>query len=427
MAAVSYNVTTSTSVDEIWRKIQGKLYDGINYTVEEFGWMTEAKDARLAPSTREVLVPVNLTLGGGVASIAEGADEGVPGTPAANEISLALIQFNKRFTISELVRIIDQYAGADATQIESQLKFSARHMLHSMAAGIGDYWWGKSTAVLALTDTDLTSGTVTVTLKAGYGESWITDPAFMARKFAAGDAGVGDRVAFLVGGTLQTNCVGRVSARSTSGGTITVIFDVAPNITTNDLQIVKANSIENTANDYNRGLVGMLDVLLSSSVHGLSDSTNANWSVAYSDTTGGRLNAPRIQNMRDEIANYGPGEADMLVVADGVKRDLMAQYGTQLRFTTDLNLPVDGNVKVKGLDIKNTRRVPPGLAVMWRGQDYQRFFGQPSVDAQAKGMSWGELKKMENKSGYLSSANFVGNNVCKARKSFAYAYGLTQS
>jgi hypothetical protein len=67
------------------------------------------------------------------------------------------------------------------------------------------------------------------------------------------------------------------------------------------------------------------------------------------------------------------------------------------------------------------------LAVMWRGQDFQRFFGQPSVDAQSKGMSWGELKKMENKSGYLSSANFVGNNVCKARKSFAYAHSLTQS
>lgn len=432
MANIAYNTTTSSNLATIWRKLQGPLADGIQFLAPELSWMQDAKDAKVAPSTREVLIPINLSLGGGVASISEGAYEGIPGTPAANEISLSLIQLNKRFSISTLVQIIDEYAGADATQIEPQLKYAARHVFYSMANDIADRWWGFSTAVLATTDTDIPINAtgVTATLATGYGVSWITDPAFMARKFQAGSSdGVGDRVAFLNGSTRVVGAVGRVDARSTTNGTITVFFDASATvgISTNGLNIVKANSVDNTADDYNKGMVGMLDVLTSTSVNGLSSSTNANWSVAYSDSTGGTFNGTRLKHMTDEITNYGPIEADRIAFADGVYRNVMGQYATQLRFTDAFTMPIDGDVKAKGREILRTKRVPPGLVVTWASPSYQRFFGKPTIEGQTKGVSYGELKKMEDKAGYLGSTNLVVQNVCKARKSFAYSYGLTES
>lgn len=428
MSDISYAVTTSSSVDEIWRKIAGKLYDGINFTAEEASWMEEATDARLAPSTREVLVPVNLTLGGGVASIAEGAKEAIPGTPAANEISLALCQFNKRFTISELVRIIDEAGGgANATQIESQFKFSARHALVAMTNTLADYWYGKSTAVLALTNTNLNATSQVITLTAGYGETWITDPAYLARKFQASPtAGIGDRVAFYDGGTRIANAVGTVYARSTSGGTITVVFDgSAPGLSTDSLAIVKANSVDNTTDDYNRGLVGLLDALLSTSVHGLTTSTE-NWNVAYSDTTGSRMNGMRLRHGLDEIENLGPGKADRVLLSQGVRRDLIAQYQSQVRFSDSSAMPIDGDLKDKGVKYLSTKRTPPGFACAWDSSGFQRFFGKPALEGQLNGLSYSDLKKMEDKSGYLASANYVGNLVVKARRGFAYWTGLTE-
>lgn len=432
MANVAYNTTTSANLSTIWRKLQGKLFDGIQFMAPEQQWMEDAKDASVAPSTREVLVPVNLDIGGGVASISEGGYEAIPGTPAAQQISLALIQLNKRFSISTLVRIIDEYAGADATQIEPQLKYAARHMLYSLVNDMADRWWGHSTAVLATTDTDLAASAtgVTATLAAGYGETWITDPAFLARKFQAGATdGVGDRVAFLNGSTRVAGAVGRVDSRSTTAGTIIVFFDstVTVGLSTNGLNIVKANAVANTDDDYNKGLVGMLEVLTSTSVNGLSSSTDANWDVAYSDTTGGTFNAMRLKHGTDEITNYGPMESDRLAMADGVYRNITGQYSSQLRFTDAYALPIDGDVKAKGREILRSKRIPPGMAITWASDCYQRFFGKPSLDSQTKGLSYGELKKMEDKAGYLASANYVGNLVCKGRKGFAYWRGLTET
>lgn len=430
MADVSYTVLASTSVSEIWKQVQGKLYDAINYSSEEFSWMTDMTDAKLDPSTRSVLFPLNFYLTGGVASIAEGGKEAVPSTAPAEEGSLSPVQLNKRFTISQLVQIIDQYAGASATQVESQLKYSSRHMLLAMANRMADMWYGHSDAVVATTNSNLSDTTNLITLINGYGESWITEPSFLGRKFQSGtSAELGaDRVRFYNGTTQVSNAVGFVVAKTDSTGVIKVQFDgSAPGISTDGLSIVFANSVDNTVDDFNRGFVGLLDGLITTSVHGLSNTTVPAWAPAYSDTSGGTFNAQRLQRGMDATNNFGPNGADRLLIAQGVHRNVMGQYATQLRFTDTLALPVDGDVKRKGLRIDKTKRVPPGFAALWSPKSYQRFFGKPDLDSQTKGLSYGDLKKMENSSGLLASSNYVGNLAFRSRRDLAYWTALTES
>lgn len=430
MADVTYSVLQSTSVNEIWRQIQGKLFDAISYSAEEFSWMEEMKDARLEPSTRSVIYPLNMYLTGGVASIAEGASEAVPSTAPAEEASCSLVQLNKRFTVSILVQLIDQFAGANATQVESQFKYSARHMLLAMSNRMADLWYGHSDGVIAQTNSNLNATTNLITLTNGYGETWITDPSFIARKIQAGtSAELGaDRVAFYDSGTRVANAVGFVVAKTESTGVIKVQFDSsAPGISTDGLSIVFANSVDNTADDYNRGFTGLLDGLITASVNGLSNATVPQWSVAYSDTSGGTFNGQRIQRGVDAISDFGPMPADSILISKGVYRNVMGQYATQLRFTDVLALPVDGDVKRKGTPFKKTKRVPPGMAVAYASGCWQRFFGQPELEGQTRGLSYGDLKKMENKSGLLASANYVGNLPWRARKGFSYWTGLTES
>lgn len=429
MTVGTYSITGSSDVAEIWRKIQGRLADAINYLAKPFDWMTEAKDAMLAPSTREVTRPVNLALRGGVAQIPEGGYEAYPGTPTATDLTFALVQYNARFTISELVKIIDQNAGANATQIESQLKFSGRHMLNAMIAALSDDWFGKSTGVLAQTNTNIATATEeTLTLTAGYAESWITDPAYLARKFQAGSAaGVGDRIALLNGSTLITNATGLVVARSTTNGSIRVQFDGAVGTSTDGLNIVRANSLDNTVNGYNRGLVGLTDVLTSISVHGVSSSSQADWAAALADTNGGRFNGARYMKGVNEIENLSPYSPTRLLMADGVYRDVFAQYSSQLRFSDAFAMPIDGAIKAKGIQILRDRRCPPKFVALWADQAYQRFFGKPELAGQIRGMSYGDLKKLENQSGSVASANYVGNLTTNSRRAFAYWTGLDES
>lgn len=420
MAINTQGVTTSSTLATTWRKVQAKLVDGINVKVEEMAELSDMKDARLLPSTREVLRPVNLTFGYGVASIGEGAYEAQASTAAANELSFTLVQFNKRISISKLVNIIDM-AGGD-TQIENQLGFQSKQAFDALSAYIGDSFWQPKTAIKAQTDTDLAGASTTLTLDTGANQSWITDAGYIARKFA-----IGGRVAVLDAGVLVPNAVGAITGLSAITPSITVTWDgSAPSSTTNDLQIVDANSLDNATSDYNKGFdANWIDAVTAASLHGLAASAAPNWSAAYTDTTGGRLTGTRLQKAIDAAEDFGPYPIDTIWMAKGVYRDMVNQYQSGVRFDSPYAMAVDGDIKAKGIQFKRSRRVPPGTAWGKSSKAVERFFGKPTVESQ-KNLGWSDLRKMENQSGYLGSIDWVGNVVCNARKSLFYFRGLSE-
>lgn len=416
MAEATWTDTTSTStLNKLWRKIQGPVAQGIQYKSEEYAMLDDFSVEESEWSAREVTRPIELNEGAGVASIPESGYKAVPSSPTLEEATYTLVQFNKRFEASLLAKAGDK---GSANQVAKQLKHQAKMAVFDIARHYSDYFYGLSTGILALTDTDLSGGTDVLTLKAGYGQSGITNAAFLADKFR-----VGDRIAVLNAGTLVTGAIGTITAVTAATPSISVTWIGTPSETTNDLQIVKANSMENTTvagTDYNRGLVGLLDGMLTSSVHSLS---HARWLPSYSDTTGGRFSGIRLRRAADEIANEGGGKLNTLIYSQGIHRDMIAAERALVRFDDPFAMELDGDVKAKGRTIFSSRRVPPGYAFVGDKSSLKRW----QLGAKPDGsMGWADGIEREDKSVVVFSMDmFVGLNW-ENRQNWAYFTGLTE-
>lgn len=417
--------TTQTQAQKIWRKVQGAAVDAINFKVEELKLIGSLTNAKLAPSLREVTRPIFTKRDGGVASVAEGAAKARPMSPTPDEISVSLVHLQKQFAIAHLVLMISRMGGD--TQVVKQFKFQLRMAIAAMADQIGDYFYAPSTGILAQTDTNLSGATTELTLDNGLNQSWITDPAYLTALFKSGSSANGaDNVHVLNSGSLVTDAYGYVSAKNASTGTITITWNgSAPSSSTDNLQIVKANSLESTANDYNRAFVGLMDVIFGGSgLHGLTDADN--WVAAFTDTTGGRLDGTRLEKGMDAIEDKSPYKADKVIWSKGVRRDVKAQYKASLQFQDAYAIPIDGDVKARGLEFFASKRVPPGFASAFSSKAIEKFFWKPSLD-EAEGMGEGDLLEAEDYTFSVGRIDLIGNLVTNCRLGFAAWRSLDES
>lgn len=415
MTIITQTPATVAQSNKIWRKVQGDIGDGIQFECEEDELISDIKDAKYDWSLREVTAPVDLNEDGGVSSIDEGAYESVASSPNAEEISVAPIFLNKRFECSRFQMYIDEHGGD--TQIRKVLKHNSLHAVRALARQKSDYFWGSSTAILALTDTDLTTGTSqTITLKNGYGRSDITNAAFIADKFR-----VNERVAILDAGVLSAGAVGKITAINTATPSLTITFDSAPTANTNNnLQVVKANTLDNTKSDFNRGLVGMVDGMFTASVHGL---THTNWVPAGTDVSGGRFSGVRLHKADDEINNQGGGRAKKIFMAQGVYRDQLSLYQAAVRYDDPFAMEMDGDVKSKGRKFFKSRRVPNGFTIVGDPSGLNKWQLLPNKDGS---MRWGDGKEREDRSAIVFRIDVPLQMIWKNRKKFYVFTGLTE-
>ena len=411
MAALAYSAPSNSDVNAVWRSVQGPLSEMINFEVEEFDNLDTFDKEQSAWSLRAVTFPGDINEGGNVALIPESGSEGIPFSPNALDFTLTPTHYNVRFAASKLAMFADKNGGDN--QIKSELMFRGTHAIRALSRAVGDDFWGFSTGILALTDTDITASiaaTVTVTLTKGYGVTGITDAAYISRMFKPKEW-----VAILDSGTYRTTA--RVVSINTSAVMVLDSFSAALTTTTNGLQIVRSNAVEQTQTSYNRALVGMLDGLTTASVQGQTSATYPNWSVAYSDTAAGRFSGTKMHYAKDEISNYGVGAPDTCWIAQGVYRDLVAQMQSSYRTSDPLGIQIDGAAKSKGIQFVSTRRTPPGYVVVGRKKSVQRWQLNPKP---GKAFAWRDGKEPTNDSYMLFSADFPLQLAWKSRKSFAY-------
>lgn len=424
--ALATTVTTSgTDVNKIWRKVQGDLYEGMNFFSEEFGNME-----RFVPDTydidisaREITVPVDLNEEVGVAAIPEGGYEAVASSVNVEEVTLGFTLLNARFSASVTARILDERHRA--AELKRQIVFQGMKKMQALARTWSDMVYGYSTNILALTDTDLSGTSDTLTLYNGLNDSTIAGSTAATGNYIANLFRVGERIAALNAGSLATNALGEITAITAGANpTIAVTWDGSTSESTNGLQIVLANSVEGStiaATAYNRGIVGYLDLLKSTSVHGTSSSSVPNWSIAGSDTSGGRLSGVRLRAAKDTLRRYSPMKPDFALLDEGVHRDLIDLERAALRFSDPFALETDGDVKSKDLAIRSSWRVPPGYAIVGSKKAFARLDIMPKP---GQGFAWGDGHKMENQSGYLFPVDFLTGTFCKSRKAFFYFSGL---
>lgn len=416
MSAYAYSAPSNSDVSKVWRAVQGPLAEMINFEVEEFDNLDTFDKEQSAWSLRSVTFPGDIIEGGNVATIPEGGSEGIPFSPNALDFTLTPVHYNVRFAASKLAMFADKNGGDN--QIRKELMFRGEHAIRALARVVGDDFWGFSTAILALTDTDITvaaAGTATITLKSAYGVAGITDTSYISRMFKPSEW-----VAILDSGTYRTTA--RVVSINSSAVMVLDSFSATLTTTTNGLQIVRANAVEQTQTSYNRGLVGMLDGLTTASIQGQTSATYANWSVAYSDTAAGRFTGTKMHVAKDEISNYGVGAPDTCWISQGVYRDLVAQMSSAYRTGDPLALQIDGAAKSRGIQFVSTRRTPPGYVVVGRKKSLQKWQLNPKP---GKAFAWRDGKEKIDESVLLFSADFPLQLAWKSRKSFAYFSGQT--
>lgn len=436
MTIASKSITTQTQMSKIWRKVQGTAVDVVNTKVEELGLINSLSMAKLAPSLREVTRPVFVTRDGGVASISEGGYKARPMSPAAQEISVSLVHLQKQFAIAQLVLMISRMGGD--TQVVRQFKTQLRFASYAMADQVGDYFWCGSTGIQATTDTDLSGATTVLTLANGYNQSTISNAAYLADRFkstdgVSGAAGDYVRVRDATSSYAQvSNAIGQVTAKSRTNGTITLTWTgSAPSSTTNGLALVKANSLDDSADDYNKAFVGISEVLTATSLHGLSGSTYSEWAVqsGASDATGGRLDGIRLDKVCDAINDATGKKVDKIMWSKGVRRDVNAQYRSAVEFSSPYGIAIDGDVKRKGVEFFESRRVPPGWCVPFVSDAIERFFWKPDLpeSGESVAMAESELLESEDIAASIGRIDLVGNLVTNQRNGFGSFTGLTES
>lgn len=429
MAVSTYGVTTSNSaVKEMWRKIQYGIVRAFQFGVEEWQWLQKLKQFDVDWSTREITVELDLNDEINVASIPEGGYEAIPSSQTMVTATITWILLNARLTQSKTAAYIEQQQG-DKGQLERQLRVQSRKKVDGIRRKVGDMFYGFSTGVQALVTSAANEVVSIEDMYSVNGLGQATSPDGVSASIrGVGDLfRVGERVADLLpSGTFSG--ITTITAISSTAGTLT--FSATLSSTAGDL-IVFANNLENASTaggtEYNLNLVGLLDGITSTSVHSVSKSTYPRWDTAINNSAGGRFTTVKYQTLRDSIWNKGGGEMDLLIMADGVYRDVVSQQAGGIRFADPFNLELDGQIKAKGVRIEHSRRCPDcyvfGLVTKGDAPAVRKMtlLPEPSTLAQSDGY------KLQDLSGNMFSIDYPVQMVWTNRAAAGLYSGLTQS
>ena len=416
MANLAYTPTSArVELVKVYKKVMTKLFTGFRFKCPEYADQDMGK-FEVDWSTREILFPLDLNEGGGVASIPEGGWEAEPTSPTLEEGSATWIQMNKRFTLTKIAQYIDENQGV-RPMVKRQFAFQGTKALDAIAWQYGLYSYGFTTGIIAKVASVAGND---INLKDAYGVTGLAssgsayDKAYLARMWKKGE-----RIAVVNPTGPALRGFARINAApGTADGKITI--DAVPGGTVANDWLVYANSIENTTladgTDYNKGVPGLLEVLTSAGLHSL---THENWTPAYSDTAAGRFNGTKLQRGKDELGNWAPEGAslDKLVMDQAVYRDTVAQYMAAVRFDDPHALEIEGDFKSKRVKIWKTRRVPPGLVAGYHKAAYKRMTLWEKADAPE---SFSEGDKLQDRNAMAFMIDYPWYLICTARKAFVY-------
>jgi hypothetical protein len=421
LAQLTPTITTAAvTLNKAYRKMQGGLLRGFQNQSEEWDLFDEIPDYDITLSAREMTAPIDIYQQGRSSMIPEGGLEDNPNTPGLEEVTLTWANLNERWMTTLTAKYLD--SKAQAGMIIRQLKLQAMKALEGISSTVAWQFYGYSTGIMAQTTTVATQASGVYVLANGFGISALGTAAYLASMFTTFD-----RVALIRAGALVANAIGQITAVDAVNGTITVTWNGSVTSASGD-NIVFANSIENTTiagTDYNLAPVGLLDVSTSTSVHGLSGGTVANWNPALSSVTAGRFSGLKLRKAKQAVQNLGNGKADLVIWSNGVENDTIEAERALARFSSTFGMELDGSIKSKGIDFFTSRRVPPGFAwVMDKSQAGGKYTLLPKPDAGVP--PWSDGDKMENRNALQFSIDFPFAFVWKSRRSIAVFQNLAE-
>lgn len=425
--ATTYSVTKSNTatasggLSELWRKVQYGVVEAAQFGVEEWNLLQKLKNFDVDWSAREITMELDLYQGYGAASIPEGGKEARPSTPGAVTGTVTWILLNKRFTISKTAQYIAN--KTPKAMLENQLKFQSKKALQSIRNKVGDMFYGFSTGVQCHAASISTDDVVVDNMFGVTGLGAIGDNRSCTDLFQPGDV---VQVLNPSGPAIRTSPMVTIDSITRSTNTLTgTAFSDVTTVTDGDL-IVFGNNLENTTlaggGEYNRGLVGILDMMTTASVHGVSNATYTEWAVAGSDTGGGRFTGIKLRKMKQAINNQGGGKLTTVIWSNGVENDVVAQLQAGLRFDNAFSMEMDGAAKSKGVTFFTSRRVPDGYVFGFDKNSICKMTLLPEPGTQA----FDDGDKLQDDSGLVFSLDFPCAMVVKNRQNLYYASSVTE-
>lgn len=422
MATATYTPTRSdTDITELWRKVQKGVVVAAQFGVEEWNWLADLKNFDVDWSAREITMELDINDGVGAATIIEGGKEARPSSPTAVTATITWILINKRFTMSLTAKYIAQ--KTPRAMLEDQLRWQSKKAVQTIRRKTGDMFYGFSTGKVAEVGADA-SGTQ-IDVKDMYGITGLGASGqnrAVSDLFRGGADGFGDYIAIVNPSGPTLRGIERITSVD-DDDTITIAGAVSGQATSDDIYF--ANNLENTTlasgTEKDLNLVGLLDAITSTSLHGVSGSTYPLWAASTNDSSGGRFTGIKLRKGKQGIANLGGGKLTDVIWANGVENDVVAQLQAGLRFSDAFAMEMDGEAKSKGVSFMTSRRVPDGHAFAFDKRNSAHkmvLLPDPGTQAFADG------DKLQDDSGLVFSLDYPCQMVYTNRGNMAMWNGL---
>jgi hypothetical protein len=404
-----------------YKRSTTKLYRTYTKRVPEYGWMDDIPDEDIIPSGRQNLIPLDVSRGYGAHQADDGGYEGRTETPALQEGAFTFNHTNSRFSISLRAQAFDKAARGNF--IIRQIKYQSIKCIEAVMRKYGLMFYGFSTGVVAqCSATQGGASSHTITLSNGFGLSTITNAAYLANMFT-----VGEGVALIRAGALVTNAIGQVTAVSVVNGTIAVTWGGSVSITAAD-NIVYANGVTGATiseTDYNKWNVGLLDALITDSVHALATSAVPSWAPALYDTTGGSMGFVKVKKLRQALENNGDTTLRQIIYSNGVENDFQARERGAIMWTDSGKMNVDANVAAKGVSFDTSRFTPPtyAFAIGADAMGKKVITDKPDEEEQ---IDFGSLYKAEDRSALKGGVDMISATIFRSRSRVGAYGGLNE-
>lgn len=415
-----YTGTVNAEINKIWRKSQGKLAKGFNFVTPEFGWISQFRDLQIDASLREMTFPVDLIEDRNITMLPESGRMAQPSSVNAVDATVQFTHANGRFSASFLARWADQADGGRG-EIERQIAFQGMKKVEAMGRVLGDQFYGFSTGVEALVGAAAGN---TITLKNAYGSPLIEGTTDAQKRYIANLFKKGDRIAFVRAGNLIPNGIVEITAYpDVTGPSLRVqgLNGGALPAPAADDEVVFANGANPTTlahTSYQLTLSGLLEFTTSVSVQGIASTIEPHWSVAFADDSGGRFNGMRWRHGIQEIQNYGNAEAiPTTLYAQGVYRDVVAQFQAGVRYLDPFDLEIDGDLKGQGRRFRESRRVPPGMVFAYDAS--RGAIRRKTIHDEVDEPGWGDGREQIDDAFWTFPIDWAGFLCTTNRKLFA--------
>lgn len=424
--AFSDSITTVTTLADLYKKTNTDVQVALKRVTEEYNWLDEYPDEMIEASGNEMRLVLDVNLAYGGAFIPDGGYEDIGATAAPTHGTLSISQFNKRFYYTGLAKALD--SRARASMIQRQTQYQSIKAIEILANKIGVSSYGFSTGTVAVVEATGSSGTThtSLAIKNAFGSTTVAGGTTAQDTYLSNLFRVGEGIAFIRSGSLVEFGTITASPGTAGVGTIDLTTNGTMTPTVGDL-ILYANATTDatlTATDQNRWQPGWLDMLTSSSLHGLATSSAQNWQAGYANTAGGRMTWATQEAMANGLWNKGGVKMNKAIYSQGVRRDIIAGERAAIRWEGS-NFDWDADFGTKGFKYYTSQLALPGFFIGWNDQCVGRKYlsDKPDYDA---GPGIFSIDKVQDRSAWASAFDFFFMRICNNRAGIGYASALTE-